>query len=600
MEKDINDNNRISGQPGLDNAVLKAILDNAPLGIWITDYEIPYSFANKYVEDNFALTEEEIKQCRNSDTDALNKNKPQRYDEVVTFKDGKKHVLETVKTKLTLENGDKTVILGFGLDITQRKEGEEALRISEAKYRLLAETTSDVIWVLKLPEIEFIYISPTVYALTGYTVDEIMKHNIKDFMSEASYLFFVESIQTMTQEFQQDEDTMKSTILEIEIVCKDGRTIWSEISARLRFNQMQELEMVGVSRNIENRKKYEREVLYLSYHDQLTGLYNRRFYEEELKRINTEDNYPISLVMADVNGLKLTNDAFGHSLGDRLLITFAEILRQECRSGDVIARIGGDEFVLLLPRTGALQVEKIVDRIRNIVSRTMIDKVMLSVSFGWKTKYTSEEEFENIYKTAEDAMYRSKLWDGRSYKSDTIKMITKSLFEKSPREQLHSDRIAMICKKIGITLGMDENDVSELGVVGLLHDIGKIGISEHILNKMDTLTDAEMDEMKRHPEIGYHILRSVNEYVDIAEYVLAHHEQCDGNGYPKGLKAEEIPLQSKILLVAEAYDEMTGSFGFKNHYTPLEALEELKRYSGIQFDHRIVETFVGKVFPELL
>ena len=350
-------------------------------------------------------------------------------------------------------------------------------------------------------------------------------------------------------------------------------------------------EMKQLLQYITERKKVEEAL----YHDQLTGLYNRRYYEEELIRINNEANYPITLVMADLNGLKLTNDAFGHVFGDRLLITFANVLKKECRNDYIIARIGGDEFILLLPRTNSIQAEKIVNRIQSVLEHTMEDNINLSVSFGWKTKQNVNEEFEEIYKQAEEAMYRRKLLDGKSFKSDTLKLITKSLYEKSFREQLHCERVSTYCRNIGLAMGMNSDNVNELGLIGLLHDIGKVGINAEILNRNGLLSMEEVENMKRHPEIGYHILRSVNEFAELAECVLAHHERIDGKGYPKGLNGSQIPLKSKILHIAEAFEVMTGNYLYRSKLTITEAIDELYRNAGIQFDEVIVHIFVEKV-----
>ncbi len=452
-----------------NNTLLQTIMDHAPVSIYINYPGEEPDFYNKYMRENFAMTEEETLLVGLTDEDVLQKGFQGSYEEEITFKDGKKHIIETVKTRLYKEDGSILGTLGIGLDITKRKEDEEALRMSETKHQ------------------------------------------------------------------------------------------------------------------------------FLSYHDQMTGLYNRRYYEEELKTINTEGNYPITLVMADVNGLKLTNDAFGHAFGDRMLVTFADILKKECRSGDVIARIGGDEFVLLLPRTNTVQAEKIVNRIQKILIDTVVDKVKLSVSFGWQTKYAQSEEFDDIYKQAEDAMYRRKMLEGRSYKSETIKLITKSLYEKFKGEQLHCERVSSLCKQLGAALGMDSDDIKELGLAGLLHDIGKIGINTDILNKAERLKEEEWQEIRRHPEIGYHILRSVNEFAELAEYVLAHHERMDGKGYPVGLKGADIPQKARILHIAEAYEVMTGEHPYRKKISQKEAILELEKNSGTEFDPEIVKCFIEKV-----
>jgi diguanylate cyclase (GGDEF)-like protein/PAS domain S-box-containing protein len=581
-----------------NDALLQTIMDNAPVSIYINYPGEEPDYYNRYMLANYAMTKEESLLSGLTDEDVLQKGFQGSYEEEITFKDGKKHIIETVKSRLYKDDGSVLGTLGIGIDITKRKEDEEALRMSESKYRLLTETTSDAIWVYNLTSKRFTYVSPTIQMLRGYTVEESMEQTLEDMVDPEYYPIILDAFDEALKDFHKNPNTTKSTMIEARIICKNGKRIWSEMSARLRLNQSNEIEVVGISRNIENRKQYEREVLYLSYHDQLTGLYNRRYYEEELKNINSEGNYPITLVMADVNGLKLTNDAFGHVFGDRMLVAIADILKKECRSGDVIARIGGDEFVLLLHRTNSIQAERIVERIQNIMSNTMVDNVRLSVSFGWKTKYMLTEEFDDIYKQAEDAMYRRKMLEGKSYKSDTIKLITQSLYEKCKWEQQHCERVSVLCRELGTVLGMDADDVNELGLTGLLHDIGKIGINKDILNKTEELTEEEWQEIKRHPEIGYHILRSVNEFAELAEYVLAHHERIDGKGYPYGLRGADIPQKAKILHVAEAYENMTGECSYRKKMSQENAVLELKKNAGQEFDDVIIRVFIEKVLKK--
>ncbi len=596
--RDISDRIELEQSLKRNDTLLQMIMDNAPVSIHINYPGEKPDFYNRFILENYAMTKEEMLLTELTDEDVLQKGFQGSYEEEITFKDGKKHIIETVKKRLYKEDGSILGTLGIGIDITKRKEDEEALRMSESKYRLLTETTSDAIWVYNLSSKRFTYVSPTIQMLRGYTVEESMEQTLEEMVDPEYYPVILDAFDDALKDFNKNPNTTKSTMIEARISCKNGKHIWSEMSARLRLNQNNEIEVVGISRNIESRKQYEREVLYLSYHDQLTGLYNRRFYEEELKNINSEGNYPITLVMADVNGLKLTNDAFGHVFGDRMLVAIADILKRECRSGDVIARIGGDEFVLLLHKTNSIQAERIVERIQSIMSNTMVDNVRLSVSFGWKTKYTLTEEFDDIYKQAEDAMYRRKMLEGKSYKSDTIKLITQSLYEKCQWEQQHCEKVSTLCKELGTALGMDADDVNELGLTGLLHDIGKIGINKDILNKTEELTEEEWQEIKRHPEIGYHILRSVNEFAELAEYVLAHHERIDGKGYPYGLSGTDIPRKAKILHIAEAYENMTGECPYRKKLSQKNAVMELKKNAGLEFDDVIVRVFIEKVLKK--
>ncbi|MDR3601581.1 MAG: histidine kinase N-terminal 7TM domain-containing protein [Desulfosporosinus sp.] len=377
------------------------------------------------------------------------------------------------------------------------------------------------------------------------------------------------------------------------LISKDGSERHIEGSAAPIMQENEEIVgIVLVVRDFSEKKQKEIEIFYLSYHDQLTGLFNRRFYEEELKRLDTERNLPMTIVMADVNGLKLINDSFGHVMGDELLIKVAEVMTKGCRTDDIIARLGGDEFVILLPKTGPFETEQIIKRIKGLASKEKVGSIDISISFGYETKNNMEEKIQEIFKKAEDHMYKKKLFEGPSMRGKTINAIINTLHEKNKREEQHSHRVSALCKSMGEILGLPEHEIEELESVGLLHDIGKIAIDENILNKSGELIEDEWKEIKRHPEIGYRILNTVNDMSDMANYVLYHHERWDGKGYPKGLKGDEIPLVSRIISIADAYDAMTSERSYRSAMPKKIAIEDLQQNAGLQFDPVLIRVFV--------
>ncbi len=350
--------------------------------------------------------------------------------------------------------------------------------------------------------------------------------------------------------------------------------------------------------DISDRKKSQADILYLSHHDQLTGLYNRRFYESELLRLDTPGNLPMTVAVADVNGLKLVNDSLGHAVGDTLLVKAAEALTRGCRDSDMIARLGGDEFVILMPRTSAAEAERIIGRIKDIAAGETVGSVAVSLSFGYCTKTSVQEAIEEVFKKADDDMYRAKLFESPDMLGRTITTIIAALYEKNDIEEAHSRRVAELCRRMGEALGLPAGEVEALSNAGLLHDIGKIAIADEILNKPDKLTDVEWAEVRRHPEIGYRILSAVNHLSEIANNVLAHHERWDGGGYPKGTTGTEIPLPARIIHIADAYDAMTSYRSFRGARTHEEAVAELQLGAGRQFDPALVEIFVEKVLDK--
>ena len=248
---------------------------------------------------------------------------------------------------------------------------------------------------------------------------------------------------------------------------------------------------VLVFRDATEKKEKQQRIEYLSYHDQLTGLYNRHFFEEEIKRLDVDRNLPFSIAMIDVNGLKLTNDAFGHEAGDLLLKSVSEVLNSECRADDIISRVGGDEFVILLPKTSHAETELIVKRIYKAIESQKINRIILSVSIGWETKTNSQEDIKEVYSKAEDYMYRKKITESQSMRNQTIKVIMHTLHETNSREKLHSERVSKLSRIIGEAMKLEEEVLKELEIIGLMHDIGKIAINNNILNKPGKLTEAE-------------------------------------------------------------------------------------------------------------
>jgi diguanylate cyclase (GGDEF)-like protein/PAS domain S-box-containing protein/putative nucleotidyltransferase with HDIG domain len=387
--------------------------------------------------------------------------------------------------------------------------------------------------------------------------------------------------------------------LEIEIVAKNREILTGLFSGEL-IQMDNSTQLLTVMLDITIRKKAEEEILYLSLHDQLTGLFNRRFYEEELKRLNTERNLPMTIVIGDVNGLKLVNDSFGHVVGDELLKKAAIAIKKGCRADDIIARLGGDEFVIILPKTSAFETEQIIKRIKELSLIEKVGSIDISITFGHETKNNMEENIDEILKNTEDHMYRHKLSESSSVKSKTIDLIMNTLYEKNNREMFHSNRVSKICEDIATQMNFNKDSVNQIRIAGLMHDIGKIVIDEKILDKPQKLNFDEWKEIEKHSEIGYRILSSVNEFSEIAEYILEHHEKWNGSGYPRGLKGKEISLQARIIAVADAYDAITGERTYSKMLSEEDAINEIKRCSGTHFDPDIAKVLIEKVLGKKL
>lgn len=338
----------------------------------------------------------------------------------------------------------------------------------------------------------------------------------------------------------------------------------------------------------ENEKR-RNDLLYTTYHDALTGLYNRHFFEIELERLDTERNMPLSLVMLDVNGLKLTNDAFGHDKGDELLKAVSVALKETFRSDDIIARWGGDEFVVVLPKLHDREVAFILKRFSKALESVRVEPVKVSVSYGYAQKNRKDESIKMVMKRAEDLMYRRKLSESMNMRFETIHRIIDEMdVHKSQRIKEHSTAI-------GKVMGLSSEDMQALETVSGLYDIGNYAIDDSILNKKETLSEEERTLLKRHSEIGYHLLKSVEHYAKLSEAVLSHHERWDGSGYPRKISGESIPITARIIAVADAYEALTSHRPYREAMTHEVAVGILEKEKGKQFDPHVVETFIQRV-----
>lgn len=349
-------------------------------------------------------------------------------------------------------------------------------------------------------------------------------------------------------------------------------------------------------RTAELEKVYE-SVQYNSTHDSLTGLYNRGFYEDKMKSREPEGIHSLGIIMCDVDGLKLINDTLGHRTGDIILKATADILKLVINRSGIAARIGGDEFSALIPDCSRPDIEAACEQIRQSAAgyNGSHPNVPLSISIGFAYSDDTSKDFADtnrLFKEADNNMYREKLHRSKSIRSDLVHTLVKALEARDIITESHSNRLEKLIADFADYIGCSKNDCSGLQLFARFHDIGKVGIPDHILFKPGKLTPKETKEMQRHCEIGFRIAQSSNDLLPLSDWILKHHEWWNGKGYPLGLKGEDIPVECRILAVADAYDAMTCNRPYRKAMSHKAALEELKRFSAIQFDPCLVQQFL--------
>jgi len=582
---------------------LRSILEKTQYGFFVIGEDQNFIDVNDSYCKMTGYTREEFLNLKLSDID-FNKNLEENKKIKEKLMNKGQATLETIHVKKTGEVFDVEVSISlineeakeavcFCRDITHKKKDEQ--KIIEMKERLknIIEGTNVGTWEWNIKK-DHTVVNKKYAEMLGYTLEEISPMNIERWEK----LLHSDDLKKYRKKMRKVW-SKEIEYYDIEIRAKHKNGKWKWINSRGKVTKWSEdgtpLIMSGTHTDITEKKQEQKQIEYLSFHDPLTGLYNRRYMEDSIKRLDTDRNIPFSIIAADVDGLKLTNDAYGHEMGDKLLITAAEILKKSCRKEDIVCRVGGDEFLILLPNIDENKVKEIIKRIAEESQNTKLDSVIVSLAVGYSTKNKKEKNIIEVYKEADNNMYKNKLKFGRIMRNKNIEKVLANVNKRYENEKMHTARVSKYCECIARAMNLSDKEVEDAKLAGKLHDIGKIVVSPKILKKESKLTDEEREELKKHSTISYHLLKSVDKYSQLSGAALYHHERLDGSGYPEGLKKDEIPLLSKIIAVADTYESMTAGRLYQKKKTKAEAIKELKKQSGTKFDKYIVDVFINKV-----
>ncbi len=358
--------------------------------------------------------------------------------------------------------------------------------------------------------------------------------------------------------------------------------------------------VISLCRQTTDTVNHIQDMKYLSDFDELTGLYNSRYFIDMIKKHVVHTSLPISIIVCDVNGLKAINDKYGFEEGDEVLLDLTVVLNNIKVENKTVSRVAGDEFAVILPNTTKAEAESIIENINNLCVQNKVGRIPFSIGYGVDTATSGDESLLHLIKSVEELLYKQKVYTSSGKKDNSIGLINSIFHAKNKREQLHSERVSDICLEMAKALGWSQLDQRKISTAGLLHDIGKIGISEALLNKTDKLTDEEYAEMCTHPEIGFRILQSFDNMKELSEYAYSHHEKWDGTGYPRQLKGTEIPIEARILAIADTYDAITSARSYREGQSKEFAITELIKCKNTQFDPDLVDVFIEKVLNENL
>lgn len=477
----------------------------------------------------------------------------------------------------------------------QKLEQQHELALAEQKQR-------EIIWSTNVGTWEWYIATGQVSCNTrwgeilGYTLPELSPLTRHKWL-ELVHPDDIKEINNRLEKHFSGEDTEFKC--EVRMLHKDGHWVWVLDHGKVveADTHGKPIRMVGAYSDITSRKKVEEQLLMMGMYDSLTGLYNRNYFEQEMRRLKDGRSLPLGIIICDLNGLKLINDTFGHVAGDELIKRAATLLKSVFRDGDVVARIGGDEFVVLLPFSDEQAVRQGVGRIRQEIEQSNYTNTLLpvSISIGYSVCTEKPFQIESLFKIADNNMYNDKRIQKEKFIQELFRAIEKKLDTLSDSNERKTCRLMDLVKKMSVILELNENEKRDLELLVKYYDIGNVGVPEDILHKSEALTEKEMTTMQKHAEIGYNLARFFPELYPIADHILMHHERWDGRGYPLGKKENQISLVSGIISIAVAYVAMTTDRPFRDAMSIEAAMGEIERCAGTQFDPALVEVLTNVV-----
>jgi diguanylate cyclase (GGDEF)-like protein len=493
-------------------------------------------------------------------------------------------------------------MFGIYTDISERKLTEEKLHAANQQLMDIIDFLPDATFVIDRDG-KVIAWNRAIEEMTGVRKEDILGQ--EDYAYAVPFygeprpilidlIFLEDQYAELNYEFiERKESTIYGEALTPSVFNGKGAYLWGKASP-LFDSESNLIGAIESIRDITERKRTEKQLKYLSLHDPLTGLYNRTFFEDSMRRAGDGRFNPVGIIVCDVDGLKFINDTLGHDAGDSLLENAAAVIDSSFRRGDIVSRIGGDEFAILLIHSDEKNVESACNRIREAINKYNEPgpEIPLSISLGFAVSTQADQGISELFKEADNNMYREKLHRSQSARSSIVQALLKALEARDFITEGHAVRLQEFVTILAEAIDLPKRNISDLNLLAKFHDIGKVGVSDNILFKPGSLNSEEAAEMRRHSEIGYRIAQSAPDLVPIAEWILKHHEWWNGKGYPIGLKGEDIPLECRILAIADAYDAMTNDRPYRKAMTHENAVRELNKFAGVQFDPYLVTKFV--------
>jgi diguanylate cyclase (GGDEF)-like protein len=368
---------------------------------------------------------------------------------------------------------------------------------------------------------------------------------------------------------------------------------YNTITYEARFRKSEYNEILIILRDMTERIQLEKQLRKLVDRDALTGLYNRRSFEQRLVQLTGQNLNNVTMISIDINGLKFINDTLGHLIGDSIIMKAGYYIDQIFGELGLVARIGGDEFGVVLHGIEEKTVKEQLNVLNDLVEQHNQDSQTstLSLAYGYSFHKEGLVNMELLYQEADNIMYQSKLLKKDSIRGTFVSTFMKALEVKDYISEGHVVRMEQLAVAIGEALSLRQKQMDRIILLTKFHDIGKIGIPDSILKKPGKLTPDEWKVMQTHSIIGERIALEATEIREIAPLILKHHEHYDGSGYPLGLKGTDIPIECRVLAIVDAFDAMTNDRPYRTALTVKEAITEIRNCSGTQFDPELVSVF---------